>query len=38
MKRTGVAEEQILGVLKEAAAGAKSADPARRHGVSQAKI
>ena len=31
-------EEQIIGVLKEADAGAKTADLARRHGVSEATI
>ncbi|MFC4296413.1 IS3 family transposase, partial [Novosphingobium tardum] len=31
-------EEQIIGVLKEAEAGAKTADLARRHGVSEATI
>jgi len=38
MKRTKFTEEQITGVLKEAEAGAKSADLARRHGVSEATI
>jgi len=38
MKRTRFAEEQIIGVLKEAEAGAKTADLARRHGVSEATI
>ena len=33
MKRTKFSEEQIIGVLKEAEAGAKTADLARRHGV-----
>jgi putative transposase len=36
MKRTRFSEEQIIGVLKEAEAGAKTADLARRHGVSEA--
>mgnify|MGYP001444584117 CR=1 FL=1 len=36
MKRTRFSEEQIIGVLKEA--GAKTADLARRHGVSEATI
>ena len=31
-------EEQIIGVLQEAGAGAKTADLARRHGVSEATI
>lgn len=38
MKRTRFSEEQIIGVLKEAEAGAKTADLARRHGVSEAII
>lgn len=38
MKRTRFSEEQIIGVLKEAEAGAKAADLARRHGVSEATI
>ncbi len=38
MKRTRFTEEQIIGVFKEAEAGAKSADLARRHGISEAKI
>ena len=38
MKRTRFAEEQIIGILKEAEAGAKTADLARRHGVSEATI
>ncbi|MFB0614357.1 IS3 family transposase [Aurantiacibacter poecillastricola] len=38
MKRTRFSEEQIIGVLKEAEAGAKTADLARRYGVSEATI
>jgi len=38
MKRTRFSEEQIIGVLKEVEAGAKTADLARRHGVSEATI
>ena len=38
MKRTRFTEEQIIGVLKEAETGAKTADMARRHGVSEATI
>tara|TARA_R100001198_G_scaffold97042_1_gene91568 strand:- start:2504 stop:2845 length:342 start_codon:yes stop_codon:yes gene_type:complete len=38
MKRTRLSEDRIIGVLKEAEAGAKSADLARRHGVSEATI
>ena len=38
MKRTRFTEERIIGVLKEAEAGAKTADLARRHGVSEATI
>jgi|GEM_PF-1283487 hypothetical protein len=32
MKRTSFSEKQIIGVLKEAEAGAKTADLARSHG------
>lgn len=38
MKRTKFTEKQIIGMLKEAEAGAKTADLARRHGVSEATI
>jgi putative transposase len=33
MKRARFTEEQIIGVLKEHEAGAKTADLARKHGV-----
>jgi putative transposase len=35
MKRKRFTEEQIIGVLKEYEAGAKMADLARRHGISE---
>lgn len=38
MKRTRVAEEQIIGILKAAEAGPKSPELARRDGVSEATI
>jgi len=38
MKRARFTEEQIIGVLKEHEAGAKTADPARKHGVSEATL
>ena len=38
MKRSRFSDEQIIGILKEAEAGAKTADLARRHGVSEATI
>ena len=36
MKRTRFTEEQIIAVLREQEAGAKTADVCRKHGVSQA--
>jgi putative transposase len=36
MKRKRFSEEQIIGVLKEAEAGAKPAELCRRHGISEA--
>jgi putative transposase len=38
MKRVRFSEVQIIGVLKEAEAGAKTADLVRRHGLSEATI
>lgn len=38
MKRIRFAEEQIIGVLREGEAGAKAADLARKHGVSEATL
>jgi len=38
MKRKRFTEEQVIGVLKEAESGAKTADLARRHGISEATI
>jgi putative transposase len=38
MKRARFTEDQIIGVLKEHEAGAKTADLARRHGVSEATL
>ena len=36
MKRARFSEEQIIGVLKEAEAGAKVTELCRRHGISEA--
>ena len=38
MKRKRFTEEQIIGVLKEAEAGVKTADLARWHGISEAQV
>ena len=38
MKKRRFSEEQIIAVLKEAEAGAKTGELARRHGVSEATI
>jgi putative transposase len=38
MKRARFTEDQIIGVLKEHEAGAKTADVARKHGVSEATL
>jgi len=38
MKRIRFTEEQIIAVLREHEAGAKTADLARRHGVSEATL
>jgi hypothetical protein len=38
MKRARLTEEQMIGVLKEHEAGARTADLARKHGVSEVTI
>ena len=38
MKRARFTEDQIIGVLKEHEVGAKTADLARKHGVSEATL
>ena len=36
MKRSRFTEEQIIGILREHQAGARTADPCRKHGISDA--
>lgn len=36
MKRSEFTEEQVIGILREQEAGAKTADVCRRHGISSA--
>ena len=38
MKRVRFTQEQIIGVLRESEAGVKTADVARKHGVSEATL
>jgi putative transposase len=38
MKRARFTEEQIIGVLREHGAGARTVDLARKHGVSEATL
>lgn len=38
MKRARFTEDQIIGVLKEHEAGAKTSDLARKHGISEATL
>jgi putative transposase len=38
MKQARFTEDQIIGMLKEHEAGAKTADLARKHGVSEATL